>query len=346
MTKPTLLYVTDAWGIHDDRWISTFRLLGYNCRNFLLDSSGDTLQDLNATLPSSRPIRTLKDEAVASSPLIVGPLTLNISSIASLPFRKIGLSWGFDLLDSEFAQHSLTATLPLLNDLIVDSTASYDAVRPYINRSQRCLVLPWGIDPAQYSVEGDRFDFTELGLPKDARVVLSLRRLEALYNVDAVLHAFAKVVGTIPDIHLVIGNSGPLEPQLRDLASTLKIEDRVHFAGWFPDNSLPKLLRAASLYVSAARTDGTSVTLLQALACGCPCVVSNTPGNRCWVDGEKVGALFEIGDIRSLSQGMIDALRGGQDTDAGRLLVESGADWNRNVDELRRFLLEATISGQ
>jgi glycosyltransferase involved in cell wall biosynthesis len=94
--------------------------------------------------------------------------------------------------------------------------------------------------------------------------------------------------------------------------------------------------------VSASHSDGSSVSLLEAMACGKPVVVSGIPGNREWVTPEENGWLFPDGDAASLADrilhaaeqpaGRLSALGHG-----GRVVVEARADWSRN----QRKLLEA-----
>jgi glycosyltransferase involved in cell wall biosynthesis len=67
---------------------------------------------------------------------------------------------------------------------------------------------------------------------------------------------------------------------------------------------LPGFLRAADVYVSASSSDGTSSSLLEAMASGLYPVVSDITANRPWVEHGKNGLLFAVGDAASLAEAL------------------------------------------
>ena len=58
------------------------------------------------------------------------------------------------------------------------------------------------------------------------------------------------------------------------------VAERVSMPGQVSQLDLPRYYRMADLYISASHSDGTSISLLEALACGCPVILSDIPGNR------------------------------------------------------------------
>ena len=65
--------------------------------------------------------------------------------------------------------------------------------------------------------------------------------------------------------------------------------DRVHFGGQVGYDNLPLYYGASDLYLSASHSDGSSVSLMEALASGLPVLVSDIPGNREWISEGKTG---------------------------------------------------------
>jgi L-malate glycosyltransferase len=120
---------------------------------------------------------------------------------------------------------------------------------------------------------------------------------------------------------------------LRAIFAEGGVTERVFFPGQVTRRDLPDYYRAADLYVSASHTDGTSVSLLEALSCGCPVLVSDIPGNREWVS-PAVGWTFQTGDVPALAHGLADAVRERTRSPemrlAARSLAESRADWKKN----------------
>ncbi len=66
---------------------------------------------------------------------------------------------------------------------------------------------------------------------------------------------------------------------------------------------------AADLYMSASHTDGSSVSLMEAMACGLPCAVSSIAGNQEWVQTGEQGWVFPDGDAEKLAEIMLAASR-------------------------------------
>jgi hypothetical protein len=96
--------------------------------------------------------------------------------------------------------------------------------------------------------------------------------------------------------------------------------------------------RIADLYLSASHSDGTSISLLEAMACGRPALVSDIPGNREWVQPGVNGWLFPDGDEKALAQAIVRAVDQRQQLPemgrAAREIAEQRADWERNFQEL------------
>jgi glycosyltransferase involved in cell wall biosynthesis len=114
--------------------------------------------------------------------------------------------------------------------------------------------------------------------------------------------------------------------------------DRVYFPGQVNFAGLPGYYRSSSLYLSASHSDGTSISLLEALGCGCPVLVSDIPGNREWITPGKQGWLFADGDVDSLTRGLLEILKNReclpQVSLAARELAEQRADWEVNFPKL------------
>jgi glycosyltransferase involved in cell wall biosynthesis len=101
---------------------------------------------------------------------------------------------------------------------------------------------------------------------------------------------------------------------------------------------LPRYYRSADLYISASHSDGTSISLLEAMACGRPVLVSDIPGNRAWVEPGVQGWWFLDGNLRSLADAFSEAYNQRQRLSemgqAARRLAEEHADWPKNFNKL------------
>ena len=332
MTTSPCVYATAGWGIHDDRWTAALRSLGFEPRIVRLGidvKDGDELRDSVAGLSQG------------GVPVLAGPLDTVTNHLRGLPTRVVGLSWGFDI-----HQMDDRSWLGELDALVIDSLATAELVEQAGVQPAAITFLPWGVEVDSFTPTGPRADLTPFGIPSNARTLLSLRAHEPLYRVADIIDAFALVSETILDLHLIIGHTGSLTKQLQHQAQALGVSDRTHFIGTIAERELPPLLRACDVYISASEVDGTSVTLLQAMACGAPALVSDTPGNRAWVSEGRTGHLFATGDASDLAQVLERKLTGpGFEiramTAEARRLVTHEADWSANLPRLAQALTGA-----
>lgn len=126
-------------------------------------------------------------------------------------------------------------------------------------------VVSGGIDAARFvPPAADAIPTTDLIL---------VGRLAEIKRVDIFLHAFQQVVRVLPMARASIVGDGVERPALRQLAHDLGIAHAVTFAGQRRD--LDVLLRSARLFVLTSDSEGLALSLMEAMSCGLPAVVSN-----------------------------------------------------------------------
>lgn len=267
-------------------------------------------------------------------PILAGPLTSVTRHLLPLPNRCVGLSWGFDLIGIG-AQGKDTSWLTALDHLIVDSPSTKAIAIGAGVPPEHITEIPWGIDLEL---------FRSMHTTPGASIVLSLRALEELYDVSDLVAAWPDVMTAHPSATLLIGNHGPQRPSLEAQVRELGVESSVTFLGLIPESDLPNLLGSVALYVSTSPIDGTSVTMLQAMGCEVPVLVTDTPGNRAWITPGQSGFVYRINDRHHLSTSINDILAAQTDsltslTTSARKIVEARANWQRNTGQLREILL-------
>jgi len=333
------VYATAGWGIHDERWVAALLELGFHPFVVSLGRDATDALELREAVLSAATVGDV------SRPVLAGPLHSVTVALANLPIPIVGLSWGYDLSDLDRDGVDLS-WLTRLHGLIVDSEANRAIALAAGVEAERITFMPWGVDLDSFPFHAPWIDAFELGVPPHAPLVLSLRAHEPIYRVADIIRAFADVPRRddvhedFPDPYLIIGHTGSLTPELKALVRELEIERRTRFIGTVPEAELVPILGRASCYVTASEVDGTSVTLLQAMACGTPVIASDTPGNRGWVVEGETGHLFPVGDTGALTQCLIEVTARYPQAlvDQARQLIEREADWQANLSRLARAL--------
>jgi glycosyltransferase involved in cell wall biosynthesis len=101
---------------------------------------------------------------------------------------------------------------------------------------------------------------------------------------------------------MTFAGDGPLKPELEALAARRGLHGRVKFLGTLGNAALPALLREHDVYLSASRSDGTSLSLLEAMATGLFPIVSRIAANSAWVEDGVGGLLHRVGDPLGLAR--------------------------------------------
>lgn len=278
-------------------------------------------------------------EVVAARPpqlVQVGPLTWPGAIVASMwGGPLIAASWGFDLMhDIDEDPSALMQARDVLRraDLVfVDNDGPARRAHELGASSAAVVAFPWGIDLAA---------FTSTPAERDEHRIVSVRRHEPLYRVDDVINAFAIAATSDDRLRLSMAGSGSLTASLQERAVEQGIADRVEWLGDLSAEGLGSLLRSSGMYVSSSPVDGSSVSLLEAMASGIAVAVTDIEGNRHWVD-ERTGWMFPPGDTDALASLMVHLTAGATDLTErrrrARERVAAEADWEATVARFPSF---------
>jgi glycosyltransferase involved in cell wall biosynthesis len=134
------------------------------------------------------------------------------------------------------------------------------------------------------SVEAEDFcqARTQLGIPKEAKVLVTVGVLNRRKNIEILLKCFPEV--QIQDLFLLIVGDASLNSDfwyknhLKELIKTLGLGKRVIFTGWLKKEELRKILSAADLFIMPSTREGMPNAMLEALGVDLPCIGSNIAG--------------------------------------------------------------------
>jgi glycosyltransferase involved in cell wall biosynthesis len=116
-----------------------------------------------------------------------------------------------------------------------------------------------------------------LGLGPEEFLLVSVARLGELKGLDILLLAMARVLSHGLSCKCIIVGDGPLKKSLSDQAGALGLDGRVFFEGFQKD--VRPYLQTADAFVLTSDWEGFPLSVLEAMSCGLPCVVTNVGGN-------------------------------------------------------------------
>ena len=275
-----------------------------------------------------------------------GPIQ-NCAFIAALSgFRPIlAMSWGYDLVmdadKSAWMRWVTRYTLKRCAFFTSDANISRNKAISFGMNPSKTIIFPWGTDIEYFTPKNFK-----LSSPQ-AFTLFCNRTWEPIYGVDVLAKAFVKVANANPDVHLILLGGGSEGTKIRQILMHGGVLDQIHFGGHISQADLPRWYRMADLYISPSHVDGSSVSLMEALASGLPSLVSDIPGNREWIENGVNGWLFRDGDAADLAEKILNAIKNRKSFDemgeAARKTAEEKADWRKNFGKLLEAY-EKTIS--
>jgi glycosyltransferase involved in cell wall biosynthesis len=174
-------------------------------------------------------------------------------------------------------RHRLRLSLARMADAVVSNSAGGDAYWRGASGAPPLHVIPNAIPFDEIAAGAGAARAPEFGFGPGVKVVLYAGRMDEGKNVEGVLAALARVAEEVPLAAVMCGD-GPSRPRLERTARELGLAGRVVFQGYV--DNLWELMRGADAFVSLSRFEGCPNVVLEAMACGCPLVVSDIPAHR------------------------------------------------------------------
>jgi len=165
---------------------------------------------------------------------------------------------------------------------------------------ERIVVIPNGVSvPPAPATMRSKF-LSGLGLPAEARIALYVGRLAKQKRVQNLLWAAQLLRQSLPEFRLLLVGDGPDRAELEQYARDVEVGKFVQFLGHRPDAA--SLLHHADVFWLASDFEGMSNSIMEAMACGKPCVVSDIPPNRELVLHDQTGYRINVGDSVGFAQ--------------------------------------------
>jgi glycosyltransferase involved in cell wall biosynthesis len=196
--------------------------------------------------------------------------------------------WGSDilLLPQKSPLHKRMVKTALKGSDIITADASF------IEEKVNDLVGSSNFTTANFGIDLPAID---LESSKKEQIIYSNRLHDDLYNIDAIIEGFSLFRANQSESNwkLVIAGKGKNTAALKDLAKEKLKPESYEFVGFVDYDTNMTYYQRSSIYISIPSSDGTSVSLLEAMACGCVPIVSNLPANHEWIESGKNGIIYD-----------------------------------------------------
>jgi len=193
--------------------------------------------------------------------------------------------------------------------------------------------------------KGRAFNLSRLdgeAIQPDKRVrIICVARLSPVKRIDVLLESLALLVKSRTDWTCTIIGGGPLEKELKEKTQALGLSSCVRFTGHVQD--VHSYMDTADLAVLSSDKEGLPLSLVESMACGLPCVVTDVGGNREIVKNGTTGLVVEAGSPKQLADGIAYLLDHSEEREkmgqAARCLAYERFDLSCMIDEYKTLLL-------
>ena len=190
----------------------------------------------------------------------------------------------------------------------------------------RILTLTRGVDAARF-IPGPT--------PPPPLTLITTRQLERYYNFPTLIEAVGAVKHALGGVRYWIAGEGSARAELESLVEQKGLTGEIEFLGSVDRDRLPGILKQCHLYVAAVPSDGTSASMLEAMAAGVVPIVSDNESNRHWVTDGDGGRLVQAFDAAGYAAAILEAWRSTDWRESARIrnraLIEEKASWSRNM---------------
>ena len=347
-----ICYFADGQSTHTQKWCTHFAEMGHevhlitfrDCRidrvhvHFLnigtIAVSGGNWRTLFAFRIVQRILKKIKPDVFhaqyATSYGITGAL------VNFHPFIISG--WGSDILispkSSKVIRFLLKWAFRRADAITVVAKHMVQAVCDLGVRREKVHVITHGINTKLF------FD-QKLDKQEDFTLICT-RNLEPLYNHIQLIDAFEIVQEKIPQLKLRILGDGSMRDKLEGIVKSKKLDKHIEFMGRVSQEEMAVELNKAHVFVTVSTTDGDVVSLVEAIACGNFCIVSDIPANCNWITDGENGLIIRLFDVEQLAEAIEKSFANYElyktlSFSRNEEIISSEGNWDKNMEHAQKL---------
>ncbi len=137
----------------------------------------------------------------------------------------------------------------------------------------------------------------------------TIGRLNWSKGFDNLITALGKIKKKIPNFHLKIAGDGPNRNTLENIIQENQLESNVKILGEINYNEIPQFLKELNIYIQPSVSEGSPITLKEAMASGLPILASDAGGIPEIIENDITGFIFQKGNIKKLEKGLLEIMK-------------------------------------
>lgn len=211
-------------------------------------------------------------------------------------------------------------------------------------KKEKIRVIPNAVDSIKFSPLHSDIIRQKYGF--EGTIILFVGAISLLKGVHVLLESINNILKSYSDLYLVfIGEVHSNDAEdVTDFIKKNNITNNVLFMGHIPHDELPYFYSSADIFVTPSFSEGMPTALLEAMACGLPCIGTNVGGTKEVIEEMKTGLLVEAGNSEQLAEGIKllltdDKLRRKLGDNARRKIIEKYS-WEKVTDQIENLYRE------
>ena len=243
--------------------------------------------------------------------------------------KKIGISMAFDINEEIIDDQSkmdFVATLNELFGIVVDCEYIRDTLRELYHYKGEIWVVPYGCDFEDF--------FATAANPSPVLDLIVNRKWTKNYGNEVILEALDLIRDKV-ELRAKFVGGGTEFVQLRNKFRHLELQGIVRYLPSLTKEQMISEFRNNWIYISASKSDGTSISLLEAMSAGMVCVTSDFAPNKEWIKDGQSGYTFSKNSPQSLAEVLLtisnlSAMARKEIRDSAIAKAKKEGDWKKN----------------
>ncbi|MCK9392780.1 MAG: glycosyltransferase family 4 protein [Syntrophales bacterium] len=363
-----ICYVGDAGSIHTQKWVNYFAGKGHKVclisprpfgGNGIRNVKLHVLKMINGVRFMNVPLVMIQIARIINreNPDILHAHQVTQSGFwcAMCGFHPYVLTaWGSDIVvqpqKSKLIRWKATFALKRADVITCDAQHMADRMVEMGVAREKIKLIYFGVDTEKFSAKKRDAKIKEkLNIASDSPVVISLRGMSPIYDLESLVKAAPLVLEKVPEAKFLIAGDGEQRSYLENLATSLAVFDSMRFVGLVSNNDIPRYLASSDVYVSTSLSDaGLAASTAEAMACELPAVVTDFGDNSQWVKDGHGGFVVPLKSPSLLAERIVHLLKN-EDIRRkygkfNREVIEERNDYNKEMGKVEH--LYQTLTGE